>query len=40
MCALHADPLGELADLSIAQEKLLLKVRALELLARLAQRQG
>src|SRR5271156_5646132 len=39
MCALHADPLGQLADLAVAQQELLLQISALELLARLAQRQ-
>src|SRR6266478_6738499 len=37
--ALHADALGELPDLAVAQQQLLLQVGALELLARLAQRQ-
>ena len=34
--ALHADALGELSDLAIAEQQLLLQVCALELLARLA----
>ena len=33
------DPLGELPDLAVAQQQLLLQIGALELLARLAQRQ-
>src|ERR1700685_4212605 len=38
--ALHADALGELSHLAVAQEQLLLQVGTLELLARLAQRQS
>ena len=34
--ALHPDPLGELADLAVAQQELLLQVSSLELLARFA----
>src|SRR3974390_2011232 len=37
--AFHADALGELADLAVAQQQLLLQVGALEVRARLAQRQ-
>src|SRR2546430_7696302 len=37
--ALHADALGELSHLAVAEQQLLLQVGALELLARLAQRQ-
>src|SRR5947207_13423392 len=37
--ALHADALGELSHLAVTQQQLLLQVGALELLARLAQRQ-
>jgi hypothetical protein len=36
--ALHADALRELADLAVAQDELLLQVRAFELFARFAQR--
>jgi len=37
--SLHADPLGELTDLAVAEQELLLQIRTLELLACLAQRQ-
>src|SRR5207302_7624265 len=37
--ALHADALGELPHLAVAQQQLLLQIGPLELLARLAQRQ-
>src|SRR6187455_3399148 len=37
--ALHANALGELPDLAIAQQQLLLQIGALELFARFAQRQ-
>src|SRR5687768_2168262 len=36
---LHADALGQLPDLAVAQDQLLLQVRALEMLACFAQRQ-
>src|SRR5690606_6269300 len=36
--ALHADPLRELSDLPAAEQQLLLQVRPLEALARLAER--
>src|SRR5678816_873544 len=36
--ALHADALGELADLAAAEQQLLLQVGSLEVLARFAQR--
>ena len=39
MRALHADALGELPDLAVAEQQLLLQVATFELLARLAQRQ-
>ena len=39
MSALHAHSLGQLPDLAVTQEELLLQVGALELLAGLAQRQ-
>ncbi len=39
MGALHADALGQLPDLALAELQLLLQVGPLELLARLAQRQ-
>src|SRR5487761_2128587 len=40
MRSLHADALRELADLAVAQQKLLLQVSPLELFAGFAQRQG
>ena len=39
VCALHADPLGELPNLAVTKNQLLLQIGAFELLASLAQRQ-
>src|SRR5690606_7065736 len=38
--ALHADALGQLANFAVTQNQLLLQVSTLEMLARLAKRQG
>ena len=38
--ALHADPLGELADFATAEQELLLQIGSLEMLACFAQRHG